>query len=236
MFVSLLVCKFEFNKMNKNIIFALFLFGSSSSVLAIPENYSSYKDHGFIWTERHPLLTKYILENRDHIKKFSGIAYERSKKYDDFIKEMTLKYNTPVELFVIPAVESAYRENAISSASAAGMWQFMKPTSKDWGLRVNGRVDERKDWRKSTEAGLKYLKWMAEDEFGGDYELAILAYNAGVGRVSRAIKKYKTRDPWVLITKKEFNTEQREYLPKFLAYMHQFNYLKKMEEGNSNAG
>ena len=128
--------------------------------------------------------------------------------------------------FVLPAIESSFNPYAVSHAGAEGMWQFMSGTAKDMGLIKNG-IDKRKNWKASTIAAAKYLKWLAEEEFDGDYELAILAYNAGVGKVKNAIKKFKTRDPWKLIQYSYFSKESRDYLPKFVTYVHLFYYFER---------
>ncbi|WP_318493235.1 lytic transglycosylase domain-containing protein [Photobacterium leiognathi] len=124
----------------------------------------------------------------------------------------------------IPAIESGFNPKAKSSAGAVGLWQLMPETARDMGLIVNGDVDERYDWQKSTVAAVKYLKWLADTKFNGDYELAILAYNGGVGRVLTAIKKEQSTNAWDLSAGTVLPKETREYLPKVVTYIHLFNY------------
>jgi membrane-bound lytic murein transglycosylase D len=189
-------------------------------------------DFDYKWTDNHPILNNYIKENREHILKIAPYKHEKSKEYKKFIEAVMKTIDVPKELIVLAGIESNFTPDAKSHAGAIGMWQFMTPTAKDMGLIINDTIDERKDWKKSSIAGIKYLKWMAEKHFDGNYELAILAYNAGIGKVSRAMKKYDSNDPWYLIEKKEFKQESKEFLPKFIAYMNYYFYVEK--HGNLN--
>ena len=184
-------------------------------------------DFDYNWTDDHPILNQYIIENREHILKIAPYKHKRSKEYKRFIDAVIKTINVPKELIVLPAIESNFTPDAISHAGAKGMWQFMTPTAQDMGLVVNDKVDERNNWRKSSIAGIRYLKWMAEEYFDGNYELAILAYNAGVGKVSRAMDKYNSNDPWFLIQKEEFKLESKEFLPKFITYMNYYFYVEQ---------
>lgn len=185
------------------------------------------EDFDYNWTEDHPILNQYIVENREHILKIAPYKHKRSQEYKKFIDAVIKTIEVPKELIVLPAIESNFTPDAISGAGAKGMWQFMSATAKDMGLVVNEDIDERNNWRKASIAGVKYLKWMAEKHFDGNYELAILAYNAGVGKVSRAMKKYESNDPWYLIQKEEFKQESKDFLPKFITYMNYYFYVEK---------
>lgn len=182
----------------------------------------------FIWTERNPILSKFALENKEYFLRNQENIFIKYQNYSSFIEGVAKKYNVPVEIAYLPAVESGYRSNAVSYAGATGMWQFMYSTAKDMDLKVNSNIDERKNWKKSTIAGVRYIKWLS-NELYGDYELAILAYNAGIGKVKGAIKKYNTRDPWILIQKDDFKEEQKEYLPRYLTYLSVFEKLKNQK-------
>lgn len=184
-------------------------------------------DFDYEWTNNHPTLNEYIKKNRKNILKNAPINNIRSKEYKNFIKAVTRVVGVPKELMVLPAIESSFTPDALSHVGAKGMWQFMKPTAIDMGLIVNSDIDERANWKKSTVAGLKYLKWLSEKHFNGDYELAVLAYNAGVGKVKNAMKKYKTKDPWELIKYNDFKQESKDFLPKFIAYMNYYFYIEK---------
>lgn len=178
------------------------------------------------WTNKHPVLNKYYNDNKSYILRNVPQSNIKIKEYRNFMEAVMEAADVPKELIVLPAIESSFNPYAVSHAGATGMWQFMRGTAKDMGLIQQG-VDKRKNWKASTIAAAKYLKWLAEEEFDGDYELAILAYNAGVGKVKNAIKKFKTRDPWRLIQYSYFSKESRDYLPKFVTYVHLFYHFER---------
>lgn len=173
------------------------------------------------------MLTNYVKNNKEKILEVTPVIYNKSKKYKDYIEAVMMKEGLPREFLILAAIESGYNEYAVSQANAVGMWQFTKSTAEDCGLVVNNKIDERKNWKKSTIAAAKYLKWMADDHFDGDYELAILAYNAGIGRIKSLIKKYNTKNPWVLIQYDDLPTESKEFLPKYISFLHYYYYLDK---------
>lgn len=123
----------------------------------------------------------------------------------------------PTELALLPFVESAYVNTAFSHAGAAGMWQFIPSTGRMYGLKQNKGFDGRMDTLESTRAALDYLQKLHR-QFDGDWFLALAAYNAGEGRVSRAIKYNRARgrktDYWSI----KLPRETREYVPRLLAY------------------
>ena len=94
----------------------------------------------------------------------------------------------PLDLAYVPLIESAFKTNALSRASAKGVWQFMRPTAIENGLKHDWYVDERSDPHKATRAAAKYLKTLG-DMFDGDWHLALASYNGGPGRVQRAMKR-----------------------------------------------
>lgn len=181
--------------------------------------YSNYP-----WTSEHPSLYVYAHQHKKFIVKNGYEKYKNYLKYRDHIHEITDAYRVPKEVVVVAAIESSFVASAKSKSGAVGMWQFMPATARDVGLEVNKFTDERLDWKKSTEAAVKYLKWLAS-EFGGDYETAILAYNYGIGNVRKISKQVKSREAFKLIDSGKLPKESEEYLLKFLTYMHYFNYL-----------
>jgi membrane-bound lytic murein transglycosylase D len=193
--------------------------------------FSSYSySFEYEWADDKPELLTYVKGNKESIVKWASFAYENGKPYREYIETIAAQNGVPKEFYVLAAVESSYKTHATSSAGAKGMWQFMKGTAGDLGLRGGG-FDNRTNWEKSTVAAVQYIKYLAEENFYGDYELAILAYNAGVGKVKRAILKNQSADVWVLIQDKEtFRQESREYLPKFIAYANYFKYLDEQEK------
>ena len=125
-----------------------------------------------------------------------GIAYVKSspKKshYLEHIAERVLQRGVPEEVIGIPLAETGLRPNRSSSAGAKGMWQFKAATARENGLIVNATVDQRFDWKASTEAGLGYVTQLISS-FGGDTALGVLAYNVGIGRLSTKMKEYGIR-------------------------------------------
>jgi membrane-bound lytic murein transglycosylase D len=125
----------------------------------------------------------------------------------------------PLDLAYIPIIESSFKTNALSKASAKGPWQFMKGTAKDHDLKVDWFIDERSDPEKATVAAAQYLKTLSK-MFDGDWNLVLAAYNGGPGRVSRAIKRSGVDDFWKLSsTSKYLPRETREYVPLISAAM-----------------
>lgn len=193
--------------------------------------FSSYSfSFEYEWSDSDPTLLAYVKDEKDSIVKNASFAYQRGKPYREYIEAMAEKHGVPKELYVLAAVESAYKENVVSKAGATGMWQFMKGAAGEFGLRGGG-YDNRKNWEKSTVAAMQYIKYLADEHFYGDYELAVLAYNAGLGNVKKAILKNQSADVWVIIKDKSiFQQESREYLPKFIAYANYFKYLDQVAE------
>ncbi len=127
------------------------------------------------------------------------------------------KRGMPLEIALLPAIESAFKPLALSSKRAAGLWQFMPATGKDYGLQQNYSYDGRRDIIKSTTAALDYLQEL-EDIFGGDWLLALAAYNYGPGNVLKALhrneRQGRATDYWSL----RLPRETSEYVPKLLAF------------------
>jgi membrane-bound lytic murein transglycosylase D len=207
-------------KQNK-IISLFFLILLSINVHALYDN-ENKKDLDYIWTEHHPVLTEYINENRERIHVQGKALFKNAEKYLPYIYSVAEEQDVPREIAVVAAIESAFNPTALSGAGAKGMWQFMKATAKDMGLKDA----DRKDWKKSTKAAITYLKWLASSQYNGDYELALLAYNGGLGRVNKAMKAHNTSDPWELVAKKALPQETIDYLPKFIVFVFYYHYFE----------
>ncbi len=147
----------------------------------------------------------------------------RYSMYAGKIENEIYARNLPDILKFIPIIESELKPTARSRSGAVGMWQFMKPTAKHYGLVINSTVDERMDSERSTEAALEYLTYLYE-KFG-DWSLAIAAYNCGPGNMRKAIKKSGgSKDYWVV--SKYLKKETQNYIPKLIAakYMMTYSY------------
>ena len=140
---------------------------------------------------------------------------ERSRKYMFHIVEELERRNMPSELALLPFIESAFNPQAVSSAKAAGMWQFMPATGKYFELKQNMFRDDRRDVLASTKAALDYLQKL--HRMFGDWHLALAAYNWGEGSVSRAIAKNKRAGLGTAYTDLTMPMETRMYVPKLQA-------------------
>lgn len=143
-------------------------------------------------------------------------ASERGSPYMHYVVEQLETRNMPLELALLPMIESAYNPFAISRAQAVGLWQFMPTTGTHFNLRQTNWYDGRRDIKASTNAALTYLERL-HDMFNGDWLLALAAYNAGEGTVSRAIERNQKlglpTDYWNL----PLPQETQDYVPKLLA-------------------
>lgn len=140
---------------------------------------------------------------------------ERSKKYLFHIVEELEVRNMPTELALLPFIESAFNPQAVSSAKAAGMWQFMPATGRYFELKQNSFRDDRRDVLASTRAALDYLQKL--HRMFGDWHLALAAYNWGEGSVSRAIAKNTRAGLPTGYTDLGMPMETRFYVPKLQA-------------------
>jgi len=169
---------------------------------ALPTNNNTVIKAHQHWFVRHPAYL-----NR---------AFKRAKPFLYYIVNEIDKRGMPMEIALLPVVESAFQPFAYSHGRASGVWQFIPSTGKRFGLKIGWWYDGRRDILASTDAALKYLSYLHK-YFDGDWLLALAAYNSGEGTVSRAIKKNKRNgkktDFWSLKLPKE----TRDYVPKLIA-------------------
>lgn len=140
---------------------------------------------------------------------------ERSSRYMFYIVEEIERRGMPTELALLPYIESAFNPQAISSAKASGMWQFMSATGKDFDLKQNVFRDDRRDVLASTRAALDYLTRLY-NQFG-DWQLALAAYNWGEGNVQRAIDRNQRAGKPTDYLSLRMPDETRYYVPKLQA-------------------
>ncbi len=140
---------------------------------------------------------------------------ERSSKYLFHIVEELERRNMPTELALLPFIESAFNPQAVSSARAAGMWQFMPATGRDFELKQNVFRDDRRDVLASTRAALDYLTRL--HNMFGDWHLALAAYNWGEGSVGRAVARNQKSGLGTSYLDLNMPNETRNYVPKLQA-------------------
>jgi membrane-bound lytic murein transglycosylase D len=140
---------------------------------------------------------------------------ERGSRYLYYIVEEIERRNMPMELALLPFVESAFNPVALSTAKAAGMWQFIPSTGKHYKLQQNMWKDERRDVRESTRAALDYFEKL-HNQFG-DWHLALASYNWGEGSVSRAVAKNQRAGLPTDYQSLDMPNETRHYIPKLQA-------------------
>ncbi|QLA16580.1 LysM peptidoglycan-binding domain-containing protein [Desulfolutivibrio sulfoxidireducens] len=151
----------------------------------------------------------------------------RAEPHLAYVRAVLLSFNLPPDLIALPFIESGYNSMAYSHAGAGGMWQFMPYTGKRFGLTVDWWEDERRNPYKATVAAAKYLTVL--HEMFGDWHLALAAYNAGEGKVSRAMAKSGQTDFFDLAKNPALlKQETRHYVPKFLAVLKIFQNLETL--------
>src|SRR5512137_160465 len=147
---------------------------------------------------------------------FLDRTFKRGARYLYYIVNEIEKRNLPLELALLPVVESAFNPVAYSRSRASGLWQFIPSTGKHYGLQQNWWIDERRDVILATNAALDYLQYLNR-YFNGDWYLAIAAYNGGEGAVSAAMKRNADLGRPTDFFSLDLRPETRDYVPKLLA-------------------
>lgn len=183
------------------------------------------KEHATIWDRLQSLYAlpeidnaridrevNWYLRNPEYLSR----VQQRAEPYLYFILNEIEAKNIPGELALLPIVESAFRPDAQSPAQASGLWQFIPPTGRLYGLKQNSWYDGRRDVVESTQAATSFLKDLSET-FNNDWLLALASYNAGKGNIKNAIDRNLDRglatDYWSL----DLNNETAAYVPRLLA-------------------
>ncbi|MCP4987210.1 MAG: LysM peptidoglycan-binding domain-containing protein [Colwellia sp.] len=182
-------------------------------------------DENNIWPRIQSKLTfdipehKRLVSQRNWYVKHQSYLERVAKRAEPFlyyIVDELEKNDMPIELALLPVVESAFDPFAYSHGRASGMWQFVPGTGDRFGMKQNWWYDGRRDVIASTQGAIKYLKYLNK-YFDGDWMLALAAYNSGEGRVRKAVRKNKRlgkpTDFWSL----DLPKETRAYVPKLLA-------------------
>ncbi|HBZ00861.1 MAG TPA: hypothetical protein DEO84_06010, partial [candidate division Zixibacteria bacterium] len=203
---------------------------SDASVTAFRElfsdlkNFKNLKESGFVHEFNAADSSNYDIEIEWNSRVENSLIYlqtvarnkfttylERSAVYLPLMEKIFKEKGLPHDLVYLPLIESGFNASAYSYAKASGFWQFISSTGKLYGLDHNWWFDERRDFEKATEAAASHLKDLYN--MFGSWNLALAAYNAGAGRISRQIKREKTNDFWKLDLAKQTET----YVPLFMA-------------------
>ncbi len=159
----------------------------------------------------------YSIRRRQLVSRMMGL----SQLYYPMFEEIFDKHNIPLELKHLAVIESALNPNARSKCGATGLWQFMYPTGKMYGLTVNSYMDDRSDVYKATEAAAEYLKSLYT--MFGDWQMVLAAYNAGPGTISKAIRRSGGKKTYWEI-RPFLPLETQAYVPAFIAANYIMNY------------
>ncbi len=173
----------------------------------------------------HARVDKLIKRYSGSSKKMFGRWLERAGRYIPKIQMVFADEGIPLDLAYLAMIESGFNVRAYSWAHAAGPWQFIESTGRLYGLNNDWWQDGRLDLERSTRAAAKHLKYLHK-RFDGDWYLAVAAYNAGGGKVRKAVRKSGSRDFWVLTEGRVLQEETKNYLPKLLASL---NIVRNLE-------
>lgn len=161
-------------------------------------------------------VLRYVELFQGRLRGFLTDGLTRGAQYMPMIQAVFKDAGLPLDLAYVPLIESAFKPTALSRASARGVWQFMRGTGTENGLKHDWFIDERADPEKATRAAAKYLK--ALHRTFDDWHLALASYNGGPGRVQRAVKRSGLDDFWALsASTKHLPRETRDYVPMILA-------------------
>jgi membrane-bound lytic murein transglycosylase D len=164
------------------------------------------------WNKQTAMWVKFFTtRGRKHFINYT----QRAGRYAPVLSKIMADNGLPRDLIYLAMAESGFQNHARSWAKAVGPWQFMPATGKKFGLNIDWYVDERRDPLKATIAAANYLKTL--HGLFGSWELATAGYNAGEGKVARAIRMYHTKDFWQISKGRYLRPETKNYVPKIMA-------------------
>jgi membrane-bound lytic murein transglycosylase D len=198
--------------------------GVPSELKPPAEDLAQLEDSADAYLEEKPYQIPMILNDsvENHLEYFKTRGrevfqrwLERSARYIPVMQQIFREKNLPEDLVYVAMIESGFNPYAVSWARAVGPWQFMPHTGKLYGLRIDWWMDERKDPIKSTHAAAEHLKDL--HNLFGSWPLALASYNAGAGKVQRAVLRTRSEDFWDLKASRYIRRETKNYIPKYMA-------------------
>lgn len=178
-------------------------------------DYEDSEDLAQIPVEINSLVVKWVNYFQGRGRKHMERYLSRSSRYLPMMKTILKDRGLPEDLVYVALIESGFSPTALSHAGAVGYWQFMRGTGRDYGLKINSHIDERRDPILSTQAAADYFSGLYN--LFGSWYLAIASYNVGENKIKRLVMKHHTRDFWQLISRGRMPAETINYVPKFLA-------------------
>ena len=166
-------------------------------------------------SREHPKINRELRQFSKH-PRYLDLIQDRARPYIHFILNELEKRDMPMEIALLPAIESAFQPFAYSTGRAAGLWQFIPSTGRSYGLKQNRWYDGRRDIVASTRAALDYLKRLNE-MFDGDWDLTLAAYNAGAGTVQKAVRSNRANGKAIDYWSLQLPKETSRYVPRLLA-------------------
>ena len=163
-------------------------------------------------------IISYTTRHRDHISRILG----RSLYYFPIFEAELDAQGLPLELCILPVIESSLVPKARSKVGASGLWQFMYNTGKGYGLEVTSFIDQRFDPILSTKAACRHLKYLYNTY--GDWNLALAAYNCGAGKVNKALRRVEDKKAGFWDIYPYLPAETRGYVPAFIATTYAYHY------------
>ena len=173
--------------------------------------------------ETHEMVAQYIGIFTGRAREYMERSMSRGTRFDAMLRRKFRASGLPEDMTYLALIESSYMPHAYSRAAAVGMWQFMAPTARGIGMRVDWWVDERRDPMRATEGAIDFLTDL-HDAYGSWY-LAAAAYNGGPGRVSRGLKRFSEamdgsegEDRFFALAEQRYlPSETKAYVPKLIA-------------------
>ncbi|MGB7210203.1 MAG: transglycosylase SLT domain-containing protein [Pyrinomonadaceae bacterium] len=162
----------------------------------------------------HPMIQQYINYYRGRGRSTMEVGLYRSGMFMRMARRIFREEGIPENVAWLGQVESAWKPTAMSWAAASGLWQFIPGTGSRFGLRRTAHIDERNSFDEATRASARYLKFLA-NRYGGNWELAMAAYNCGEGNVDRATRRAGVNNFWAAYP--YLPQETRNYVPNILA-------------------